>query len=281
MSKTIKKQSVNNTKDKNYSSKNAKSVPISTYDFTSYEIVLPYTKKLLNDYCKKWVFQLEECPTTKIKFPKWHLTITSNENIKNDFYVIKEDSRVDGPWKDDDEEIYIPLQVRNISKLFPWQQKIIDDSAIFDTRTINVIFNEGGNIGKSILSTYCGVYKLGRKIPYSNDFKDIMRIVMDTPTSKLYIFDIPKAIKKEQLCQFYAGIEEIKNGYAFDDRYKFREKWFDCPSIWIFTNKFPNLDMLSSDRWKIWTIVDNDLITYVDNNNIVVTDTKKSIKKGK
>src|SRR5690606_24730073 len=75
---------------------------------------------------------------------------------------------------------------------------------------------------------------------------------------------IPKAIKKDQLCQFYAGIEEVKNGYAFDDRYKFREKWFDCPSIWIFTNKLPNLAMLSADRWKIWRVVDNKLIKYSD-----------------
>jgi len=255
---------------------------VSTYDFTSFDIDLVKTKELLNKYCKKWVFQLEQSPKTKkqhyqgrlslkvklrlsgavSKFPKWHLSITSKENTKNDFYVTKEDSRVEGPWKDDDEEIYIPRQVREMSPLFKWEQKIIYDSHNFDTRTINIIYNPEGHIGKSTFCTYCGVHRIGRKIPYCNDFRDIMRIVMDTPTSNLYLFDMPRAIKKDQLYQFFSGVEEIKNGYAFDDRYKFREKYFDCPSIWIFTNKLPDLNLLSLDRWKIWEVIDFDLVPY-------------------
>jgi hypothetical protein len=278
MSKSIK-----TSLQKKNSSKNVKNVTntkvLAVYDFTSYNIDLVTTKSLLKQYCKKWVFQLEECPTTKknhyqgrfslkvrerisgvrIKFPGFHISITSNESTKNDFYVTKEDTRIDGPWKDDDEEIYIPRQVRNIVELHPWQQKIINNSLRFNTRSINVLLDTSGNIGKSTFTTYCGVYKLGRKVPYCDDFRDIMRMVMDTPTSKLYIFDIPRAIKKEKLVQFYAGIEEIKNGYAFDDRYKFREKYFDCPSVWVFTNVIPDVNLFSGDRWKLWEVIDNDL----------------------
>lgn len=77
-------------------------------------------------------------------------------------------------------------------------------------------------------------------------------MVMDTKEMPLYIFDIPRALDKKQQKQFYAGIESIKDGYAYDDRYKFREKWFDSPIVWVFTNVLPDMNYLSSDRWKIW-----------------------------
>jgi hypothetical protein len=56
--------------------------------------------------------------------------------------------------------------------------------------------------------------------------------------------------------QFYSAVETIKDGYAYDDRYSFKEKVFDCPNIWIFCNVLPDLNLLSMDRWKIWDIDD-------------------------
>lgn len=252
---------------------------VSTYDFTSFVCGVEETKKLLKQYCKRWDFQQEETKTgekhlqgrfhLKVKeriggvmkkFPGFHLTITSEANIKNNYYVTKEDSRIDGPWSSDDKEKYIPRQIREINQLKPWQQHIVADGAIWNTRTINIIIDSNGNIGKTTLCTYCGVHGYGRKIPFSNDFRDIMRMVMDTPTSQLYLFDIPRALKKDHLYQFFAGIEEIKNGYAYDDRYSFREKYFDCPNIWIFMNIKPDTNYLSPDRWKFWTVENDNLI---------------------
>lgn len=254
--------------------------PVSTYDFTTFDTDIDKCKRLLNTYCKKWDFQKEACPTTgehhlqgrfhlKVKerllgaikkFQNFHLSVTSGENTNNCYYVTKEDTRVDGPWSSDDKEVYVPRQVREVNQLRIWQQQIIDDRNRWDTRTINIIIDNTGNIGKTTLCTYAGVHKYGRKIPFSNDFRDIMRMVMDTPTSKLYLFDIPRALKKDHLYQFFAGIEEIKNGYAYDDRYSFKEKYFDCPNIWIFMNVEPDLTYLSADRWKIWRLVDHQLV---------------------
>lgn len=252
---------------------------IATYDFTCFDTDVDKVKALLKSYCKKWDFQQEECPTTgklhmqgrmklkvkerqagvRKKFNGWHISITSEENINNVYYVTKEDTRVAGPWSNDDVVRYIPRQIREIEVLKPWQQSIVDDADVWDTRHINVIVDITGNIGKTTLCSYCGVHGIGRKIPYSNDFRDIMRMVMDTPTSKLYIFDMPRALKKDQLFQFFAGIEEIKNGYAFDDRYHFKEKWFDCPNIWVFTNVAPDVTYLSRDRWRFWRVEDDML----------------------
>lgn len=255
--------------------------PVICFDFTANNMHPNICKEMLNLHCRDWMFQQEKAPTTgtlhlqgrfrlKVKarletcvkkFPGCHLSITSKENSRNNFYVMKEDTRVAGPWSSEDTEIYIPKQVSGIT-LKPWQQYIVNDANVWDTRTINIIVDKNGSIGKSTLCTYIGCHQIGKKIPFANDFRDIMQMVMCMDTQKLYIFDLPRALRKDQLYQFYGGIEEIKNGYAFDTRYHFKEKYFDCPNIWIFSNKYPDMDMLSMDRWKIWKVEDDNLLPY-------------------
>lgn len=255
--------------------------PVRTWDFTAHDVApVEDVKALLKLHCKEWAFQLEEGNETKKQHYQgrfrlkeklridgvkkllkvnWHLSITS-EKCTSDFdYVIKSDTRIAGPWTSQDK--YIPRQIREITCLRPWQQQIIDSASVWDTRTINVVVDPQGNRGKSILKTYAGVKGIGRALPYINDYRDIMRIVMDTPKVPLYIIDIPRAIPKEKMFQFFSGIETLKDGYAYDDRYHFREEYFDCPNIWIFVNVEPDNSVLSKDRWVFWEFNDkNELI---------------------
>jgi hypothetical protein len=69
-------------------------------------------------------------------------------------------------------------------------------------------------------------------------------------------------MNKDKLFGFYTGIECVKDGYAYDDRYRFIEKVFDCPNIWIFSNQLPDETLLSNDRWRIWEVVENNLQIY-------------------
>lgn len=256
--------------------------PTCVYDFTCprEKINLEDLKKILKQHCKKWTFQGEKGESgyrhwqgrvsMKLKCRKegvvklipGHISITSTDNRDNCFYVLKETTREDGPWCDTDVEYYIPRQIREIGGLYDWQQQIVNDATTWNTRTINIIYCPNGNIGKSILKTYIGCYQIGRALPYSNDYKDIMRMVMDTPKKPLYIIDLPRAISKDKLYQFFSGIETLKDGYAFDDRYHFKEEFFDCPNIWIFMNTLPDIDLLSRDRWAIWTVKDRCLIPH-------------------
>lgn len=258
---------------------------ICTWDFTAPcdKYSFDDIKSMLVEHCKKWAFQKEQGDNTgyihwqgrcslKIKSrtpykifntTDVHYTPTSTENSLNTFYVIKSLTRIDGPWTDSDPEPkYIPRQIKGIT-LRKWQQQIIDDRLIWDTRTINIVWDDKGNHGKSILKTYAGVYDYGRALPFTNDYRDMMRMVMDTPKMSLYIIDIPRALKKDQLRQFFGAVETIKDGYAYDDRYHFKEEYFDCPNIWIFTNILPETEMLSKDRWKIWTFNSLGLLTEV------------------
>lgn len=251
-----------------------------TWDFTAPadEMTVQEVKDLLKKYCKKWCFQREvgesgynhyqgrislkvKARLTQLKdyfVDSWHWSPTSNENVNNTFYVMKEDTREEGPWSDED--TYVPRQIRQIETLRPWQQKIVDLCDVWDTRTVYVIHDQGGNIGKSTLVGWVRTKKIARVIPYCNDFEKIMRAVCNLPTSKAYMFDMPRALEKKKLFQFYAGIEEIKNGYAYDERYHFKEKYFDCPQVFIFTNVLPEQSLLSRDRWKICKVVDDQLV---------------------
>lgn len=194
---------------------------------------------------------------------KCHWSPTSAPNMGNVFYTTKEDTRIAGPWQDTDEIIYIPRQIRDMGELRPFQQHIVDSANTWDTRTINVLYCPNGNIGKSLLVGYCRAHKVGRALPPVNDHKDLLRMVCDLPTSNMYLFDMPRCMNKDRLYGFYSAVETIKDGYAYDDRYSFREKVFDCPIIWIFTNTMPNTSLLSKDRWKIWGVTQNyELFNY-------------------
>lgn len=259
---------------------------IYRFDFTLSAEILDDPKKLqelLREFCKSGDFSKERSPDTeylhyqgRVSLKKKltlsqlikatpeslkgiHWSCTSN-NCEDSEYVTKEWTRVDGPWNLDDELDYIPKQIRDIEHLFEWQEEVIENLKIWDKRNINLIYCPEGNIGKSTLVGWIRAYKLGRALPPVNDYKDMLRIVCDLPTSKAYIIDMPRALKKDKLWGFYSAIETIKDGYAYDDRYRFREKIFDCPNIWIFSNTMPCLELLSKDRWRIYKVENGNLV---------------------
>lgn len=254
---------------------------ICTWDFTCSEKMydIGLLKKDLNERCKKWSFQLEEGEggfrhyqgRVSLKLKSRNMkgvmspcswSITSNENKDNEFYIMKESTRIDGPWSDRDVVIVVPRQIEEIEELWPWQQQVLDRALEWNTRNIDYIYCPSGNKGKSTLCGWVRAHRLGRALPPMNDMKDIMRMVCDVPTERLYLFDMPRCMKKDKLFGFYSGIEMLKDGYAYDDRHSFKEKIFDCPNIYIFSNTLPEIDLLSSDRWRVWIIVANHLVAY-------------------
>lgn len=173
-------------------------------------------------------------------------------------YVTKEDTRVEGPWTwGDGKDEYVPRQIREIEALYAWQKTIIEKIQIWDTRHIDVIVQKKGCIGKSILVGYACCYGLARKIPALNNFKEIMCLTMCMPVSRAYFIDMPRAMDKSKQEEFYSALESIKDGHLWDNRYTYKEKWIDCPNIWVFTNAPVNKNLLSKDRWREWKITED------------------------
>lgn len=175
---------------------------------------------------------------------------------------MKQETRVDGPWKDTDEEVYIPRQIREIQTLRPWQAQVIGSLNEWDTRTIHCIHDPVGNNGKTIMCQWVRCHRLGRIIPALNCGKDLMRAVMNMPKARAYVVDLPRAMNKGKLAEMFSAIEQIKMGFCFDDRYKFQDDIFDSPNIWVCTNSIPDPTYVSMDRWKFWKIVDNELVKF-------------------
>lgn len=255
--------------------------PIINYDFTlNGDKDRKTLIECLNELCREWVFQLEEgesgykhyqgrlklktkkrLTTLKNNFP-WpeiHLSPTASANIGNNFYVTKEETRIEGPWSSAEEPVKIPWDIAMIKELRPWQNELLKMSKERILREVFIIIDIDGGIGKTTFTRYMGVHGHGRSIPYANEHRDICRMVMDMPESNCYIFDMPRALKKDKLQSLYAGIEMIKGGYAYDDRYKFQERYFDPPVVIVFTNQEPDIRMLSADRWRIYEIVEQEL----------------------
>lgn len=242
----------------------------------------------LKEFAKEYTFQKEKGEKTgylhfqgriKLKVRKRYSTIkkfkpecfakvkwllTSNASKNNDFYVTKEDTRVEGPWstEDGEEPQYIPRQIREVIKLYPFQEKVHNSCFQYDPRTINIVLDPMGNLGKSIVCQYLDVYKKAVMVPPINDYKDMIQYCMSRRRTPAYLIDMPRALKKDKLYSFYSAIETLKSGFLFDLRYKGRVKHIDRPVVWVFTNNIPNRKYLSQDMWKFYKIVNKDLVEY-------------------
>lgn len=246
----------------------------------------------LKEWCKKWVFQKEEGDSGYIhwqgrvslikkrtraglvkKFIKGgHLSPTSKGvHEKNDFsYVMKADSRVDGPWSNDtyEEPPHLTFEIVNFlkKKRHTWQESIEKICRTYSERGVDVVFDITGNRGKSTTVKYLDQAKLAKKIPCVRDLKTIMAYGYKYPNRPAYIFDMPRAgtVNKREEAELWAGIEELKNGYVFDPRYEAKDMWMEKnPRVVVFTNYLPDFKFLSVDRWNLWTInEDDELVPY-------------------
>ncbi|MBA7675972.1 hypothetical protein ES703_84211 [subsurface metagenome] len=259
---------------------------IAMYDITIPEHMIERSQlaEQLQEVAKKWVFQLEQGEEkdyrhfqVRLSFHKrerfselkrngfplpGHWTPTSNPtHMKGDyFYAMKEQTRIDGPWKDCDplpKKTTTQMSMFDKWELRPYQQAIKDTIGIFDLRKINLIWDVEGNCGKSLLSEHLEYLDLAEEVPPFRLMDDIFQWVASRPVRKAYIVDMPRAMKKDRLGDFYSGIEVIKNGVAYDKRYKGTKKRFDRPRVFVFTNVLPAFKLMSLDKWVIWAITKN------------------------
>lgn len=270
------------------------SSPLARWDFTlpcpiEADDNIPARCASINLKCKAWAFQLELSETgyrhingrfslrTKKRFtelrslfnePIWtgiHFSPTANANSGNFNYVIKDDTRIDGPWTDKDKPITLTKQMELFKSwdLYPWQKTLHSISQQFCLRTIDLIYDPSGNAGKSLFSEWMELIGIAEEVPPYRMMDDIFQWVATRPIKSTYIIDMPRGMKKDKLADFYSGLEVIKNGVAFDKRYKAEKVRFSRPRVFVFTNTLPAFDLMSKDRWHVWTINESKgLVTY-------------------
>lgn len=251
----------------------------------------------LRPMCKKFVFQLEQGERSTVTNPDgyqhyqgrfslhkkcvrkslvsallgadltgFHVSPSSSNSMKGEaFYCMKTQTKIDGPWTDKDEppRAFLPtVQKMDDNGLLPWQEELLQRVDYYDDRTIHVVIDRQGDIGKSAFCKYVWAKKIGQPIPPMNKMEDLVQFCIAFSESKLFVIDMPRAMRKKDLFEMYAGIETIKNGMLYDKRYKGTFKYIPEPNIIVFTNAMPKLQYLSLDRWKMWTVKDKRLEVY-------------------
>lgn len=259
---------------------------IAMYDYTIpvHNYALDELQKLLRENAKRWVFQTEQGKendyqhyqvrlSLRIKkrfttlkadrksgndWLKGHFTPTSNPTFYagNFFYVMKETTRIAGPWTDKDDIKIVTTQLAIFNKftLLPYQQEIYKQSQIFEMRKINLIWDTTGHCGKSLFAEWMEYNNYAEEVPPYRLMDDIFQWVASRPKRPTYIVDMPRGMKKDKLGDFYSGIEVIKNGVAYDKRNSAKKYRFNRPRIFIFTNTLPCFNLMSMDRWEVWKI---------------------------
>ena len=150
-------------------------------------------KDILISNCKNWAFQLEKGEETgfihwqgrvslrkkktqsslisffknKEPFNKARFSPTVTENSKSFNYVLKDETRIDGPWTDKDEIKHETKQLKIFKtyEKYPWQVKLEEMATQFDMRTIDLIYDITGNTGKSIFSEYLEYQGIAEEVP--------------------------------------------------------------------------------------------------------------------
>ncbi len=191
---------------------------------------------------------------------------TIDSERKNEaFYCVKEDTRLAGPWKDTDEVKILTHQLKLFKEweLRPYQATIHKQATTFSMRNIHLVYDPKGNCGKSLFSEFMEYEGIAEEVPPFRMMDDIFTWVCSRPIKQCYIFDLPRGMKKDKLGDLYSGIEVIKNGVAYDKRYNAKKIRFNRPNIYVFTNTLPNLDLMSRDRWRVWTVNNSfELVKY-------------------
>ncbi len=195
----------------------------------------------------------------------------SNKSIEKgglSFYVMKDFTKLDGPWMDSSYKLpkvvtYNFEDLECMKVPLEWQQRVIDHCrAPWDDRCINWVYNEKGCAGKSKLMKwmYCESDLDMARVPMGSAIQ-IKTSVIEKGAHKIYMVDLPRVRGGDERQQeLFSALEEIKNGWVESPMYgKCAELTMLPPHVWIFSNELPNLTFASEDRWRIWELRDAKL----------------------
>lgn len=231
-------------------------------DYESEDII-----EIFKDTSKQWVFQKESGGTSgyvhwqcrvnlkektrrPICFPDaWRgrlsPTKTSTTKGRSPFsYVMKDTSRIDGPWNDKD-VTYVPSDVPKTADLYPWQQRCYDALVIQSGRKIMFMEDIGGGVGKTTFLRYLVCRKKAIYIPPICTEAQQMAGYYQSATKgreswkPIVVFDVPRATSMQMWHKIAPCIEMIKDGWAADGRNSSRFQACEKPYVIVGYNGLP------------------------------------------
>nr|WCR62264.1 MAG: replication associated protein [ssDNA virus sp.] len=136
-------------------------------------------------------------------------------------------------------------------EMYPWQNEVLDRLMKQGDRRICVLVDEYGASGKTTLAKMITARHLGAYCPAMDESKDYMAWALAHSSAGIFVMDIPKSDSRKKNADLWSAVEQMKNGYVWDKRNHWQERWIDPPGILVITNEEPDRTLLSADRWDI------------------------------
>ncbi len=233
--------------------------------------------------CDKFVAQEEKCPktdklhiqgaiwlVTKTRFTAlqkvlptahWEPMVNEEASIK---YCKKNTTACGRRWQTGfPRAIVDPLEHKI---LYQWQARILDSIKLdADDRTVTWLVDPKGRTGKTALCKHICLTR--NAILVGGAGKDIFCGIAATLEQKkeidIVLINIPRSVEDANRVS-YAAIESTKDGIFFSGKYKSDMCLFNSPHVLVFSNFPPILEKLTSDRWRIIYITDEDMAPVIE-----------------
>ena len=143
-------------------------------------------------------------------------------------------------------------------ELRPWQKEAFQLLEFPTERKVIWIYGSQGNVGKSWFQNYVEAY-FGYQRVFRSDLRikhrDTCNILKNRglTTIDIFLFNDSRSTKGEEM-NIYRILEDIKDSAATASKYDNKIIKFKTPNVvMVFSNRKPDLESLSKDRWEVYT----------------------------
>jgi len=149
--------------------------------------------------------------------------------------------------------------------LRPWQQELSDMLDLpADGRHFVYIFERTGNVGKSWMASYLQATK-GAFWTRPGKIADLAHAYQREP---IVVMDIVRTNVEGAVANVYGFTESLLDGSIFSPKYGSCVKTFAPPHVVIFSNDIPDYTKMSRDRYVVYEIVNDTLVSYEEYANM-------------
>ena len=144
----------------------------------------------------------------------------------------------------------------------PWQSEVLQFLECPDSRTVYWIVGKKGGEGKSfiqdVIKKSYGTRRVFKSEINTRKVDIAYALAREVMTCKdIFLFNL---LRSDYVVS-YGVLENIKDGYLISSKYKSTVLKIKTPNVIIvFSNDFPDQNKLSSDRWKIYEIKNDQLV---------------------
>lgn len=270
---------------------------VKTYVDTSAseQRVIDRTRTFFESHCSKWVFQVEDTKDNMhlqcriavkqrqrtsslfrklvdfLEVPEGWVHVTPSSNATANFcYVMKKESRIEGPWSNMD---LLAMETEDLLQETPmeeWQKFIAnkwldtEGREMYNRTHRRVLFcvDTVGGSGKSVLVNHLALtrQKDCLVMPVTGTPQQMISAIIDAGPRSNYVLDFPrtKSRDKEWVQDMLFVLENLQNGMLVSCFYgKYKIMSFRRPQIVVFSN------------WKLPELLSKDRYVYIDPKNFV------------